>query len=110
MKINILTITLGLIATGSIFAEYPNNSNAEKMTKCITIECSGANYQSWKKELDKAEVTTDLVSMQSPIAGLDIFNLKPVSSLYNHSKKQEKTYKTLFYSILSISKSRNQEG
>ena len=50
---NILTITLGVMVAGSAFAECPSNLDTDQLIECITVEGSGANYQSWKKKHDK---------------------------------------------------------
>lgn len=73
MKNSVFAITLGLTLSGTAFAECPSNLNADQLVECITVEGSGANYQSWQKKFDK------LADSTSPITGKKIADIKPAA-------------------------------
>ena len=75
MKKSVILMTLGLSVSGAAFAECPSNLDTDQLVECITIEGSGANYQSWKKKHDKLADT----STTSPITGENIVSVAPAA-------------------------------
>lgn len=75
MKTGVVLMTLGLSLSGTAFAECPSNLDTDQLVECITIEGSGANYQSWKKKHDKLADS----STTSPITGGNVATVAPAA-------------------------------
>ena len=75
MKTGVVLMTLGLTLSGTVFAECPSNLDADQLVECITVEGSGANYQSWKKKHDKLADS----STTSPITGENVATVAPAA-------------------------------
>lgn len=75
MKISVVVGLLGLSLPGMASAECPSNLDDNQMVECITIEGSGANYQSWKKEHDALADDSTI----SPVTGKDVATVIPAA-------------------------------
>lgn len=83
----IISVTTGLLsflATSTIaYAYCPDNLNQAKMTECIMIEGSGANYQDWLAHYNSKDNINYEQSTVSPITGKDILKIKPAAGTSN---------------------------
>ena len=75
MKKSVVLMALGLSLPGTVFADCSSNLNADQLVECITVEGSGANYQSWKKKHDKLADS----STTSPITGENVATVAPAA-------------------------------
>lgn len=82
--ISVTTGLLSILVTSTIaYAYCPDNLDQEKMTECIMIEGSGANYQDWLAHFHSKDNINYEQSTVSPITGKDIVEIKPAAGTGN---------------------------